>query len=336
MLPLLDLPHGEARRLLATGAPVYLSINPVEYHGPHLSLHNDRLISAGLLTDVHARLRERHPEWPLLFACDLELGVDPCWGPGSRHTSYAAATALIREACRALAELGAQRVVLMTFHGSPLHSLALEAGVQLLRRRGVRAVAPFHIVLAALARHGRVDRARFAAGLAHVQDGAERAAMITDLQLDFHAGFFETSVALHYAPDSVSPMHRTLPPCPPFPRRRKSQLIAGAARLVRRLRLGDDAGELADDLDFVATALGWYELRPFPGYTGRPHQARAESGALFARFMVDEMAPLVESVLCKSASAPPPILPWLAALTLGGRIGGIRLAPGQMPGIDAR
>ena len=34
--------------LLATGAPVFLCVNPVEYHGPHLSLHNDRLISEGV------------------------------------------------------------------------------------------------------------------------------------------------------------------------------------------------------------------------------------------------------------------------------------------------
>ena len=57
VIRLYDLPNDAARRLLATGVPVYLPVNPVEYHGPHLSLHTDRLISRGL-TD-----RERaHPD----------------------------------------------------------------------------------------------------------------------------------------------------------------------------------------------------------------------------------------------------------------------------------
>ena len=323
---LFDLPHSEARRLLVTSAPVFLSVNPVEYHGPHLSLHNDRLISAGLLRDIHARLVQSHPEWPLLVGSDLEIGVDPCSGPGSRHSRYVTACELVREACRALAELGAQSVVLMTFHGSPLHSLALEAGVQLLRRRGVRAVAPFNLVLTALSRHGSVDRERIAAGLTHIEDSNERAALLANLQLDFHAGFFETSVALHYAPESVSAVYRTLPPCPPFPAGRQSRMLAATARVARRV--GKHA--LADDLDFVAAAMGWYALRPFPGYTGRPHRATAESGALFAAFMVDEMAPLVHDVIQGRTTSPPPILGWLETVTLGGRIGGMRLAPGQM------
>jgi hypothetical protein len=33
---LLDLPHRVARRLAAEDRPVYLLVNPVEYHGPHL------------------------------------------------------------------------------------------------------------------------------------------------------------------------------------------------------------------------------------------------------------------------------------------------------------
>src|SRR5437762_7047770 len=88
MVSLLDVPHQEARRLVRSGAPVYLTINPVEYHGPHLSLHNDRLVSRGLVRELHARLAARHPEWPLLFGSDLEIGVEPCPGIGSRHTPF--------------------------------------------------------------------------------------------------------------------------------------------------------------------------------------------------------------------------------------------------------
>lgn len=332
MIPLLDLPHREARRLLASGAPAFLTVNPVEYHGPHLSLHNDRLVSLGLVRDLHQRLLGRHPEWPLLVAADLEVGVEPCSGPGSRHGRYALACELVREACRALVELGAQRVVLMTFHGAPLHNHAIEQGVRLLRAAGVHAVAPFNLVLAALVEPepepepgggAAIDNGRFAPAFAHIADPDERAEMLRTLRLDFHAGFFETSVALHYAPESVSPEHRGLPPCPPFG---QLPLLTHAARLARLA--GRHA--LAGELGFAAAGLAWYALRPFPGYTGRPHHATAAAGAHFARFMVDEMAPVVERVLLGQADSPPPILSWLRYASLGGRLGGVRLGPSQL------
>jgi hypothetical protein len=49
---LFDVPHHDARRLARSGAPVYLTINPVEYHGPHLSLHNDRLSLGGRIGNL--------------------------------------------------------------------------------------------------------------------------------------------------------------------------------------------------------------------------------------------------------------------------------------------
>lgn len=313
---LLDLPHSEARRLLRTGAPVYLTVNPVEYHGPHLSLHNDRLVSLGLAADLHQRLVQHHPDWPLLFAHDLELGVDPCMGPGSRHGHFAQAKALVRESCRALAELGAERLVLMTFHGAPLHNLAIEEGISLLAQRGVPAVAPFNLVLAELT-SPRLDPWRFAQAFAHIEDAAERNQMIRELAFDFHAGFFETSMALHYAPESVSPDYVRLPPCPRFAPDRLLQAAAELARLLHR-----DA--LAGELDFAASGLGWFKLSPFPGYTGRPHRATRESGALFARFIVEQLAPAVEAAVSGRAQSPPPIMRWLRLASLGGRIGGAK------------
>ena len=46
---------------------------------------------------------------------------------------------------------------------------------------------------------------------------------------------------------------------------------------------------LAGELGFAASGTGWYKLSPFPGYTGRPHRASKEAGAVFARFMMEKM-----------------------------------------------
>ena len=310
-MKLLDLSNTAAREALATGTPVFLPVNPVEYHGPHLALRTDGLICAGLIRDLHAALTARHPGWPLVAVADLEAGVGPVPGPGSRAVPYEVVRGLVETACRALADLGARRVILMTFHGAPLHNLALDAGLRLLERRGVRAVAPFHLVLRRLIDG---EGALFEDVFRGVKDPTERAGMIRDMGHDFHAGFLETSLALHYAPKSVHPRYAELPPCPAVTPAAHFSAAARAARL-----LGQRA--LAAELDFAAYAFGWHGLRPFPGYTGRPHRASREVGAFLARRIVAEGAPVVLDVLEGRADPIPPPMAWVGPLTLRGRFG---------------
>jgi creatinine amidohydrolase len=293
-------------------------VNPVEYHGPHLSLHNDRLISVGLVREVHERLAQKN-DWPLLLGADLEIGVEPCPGPGTRRTAYPIVRHLVVEACRALAELGASKVVLMTFHGAPLHNIAIEAGVQLLRAAGVRAVAPFNGLLNEML---FLDPEKFAAAFAHVDDVRERAQMMSALASDFHAGFFETSMALHYAPESVAPDYTSLPPCADV---RPVGTFALASRLARAV----GADRLSRELTFAAEGMGWNALRPFPGYTGRPHRATPQAGAVFAAEIVRRYVDGIDDVFAGRAESPPPIMRWVGALSLGGRIGNM-----PVPSID--
>ncbi len=83
---------------------------------------------------------------------------------------------------------------------------------------------------------------------------------------------------------------------------------------------------LAAELEYAARGLGWFALRPFPGYTGRPHLASAEAGARLATLLVDGFAEAAEAVLFRGAPPPAPVMPWLEGLSLGGR-----LAPGALP-----
>jgi creatinine amidohydrolase len=292
---------------------VYLPVNPVEYHGPHLPLHTDAILSEGLIRDVHARLAKLHPEWPLLVATNLEIGVEPVPGPGTRPVPYPLVRSLVVDACRALADLGARRVVLMTFHGSPLHNLALEAGVKALRSRGVFAMAPFHLLLREMLIVDRAALASLAPAVAHIQDRALRDEILQAIPLDFHAGFFETSMMLHYAPESVSPDHRSLAPCPkPSPKR--------ALALVSRLLASLGQAELSADIALAANGLGWLGLDPFPGYTSHPALATREAGAIFAERIADRFADHAEAVLAGERAPPEPILPWISWASLGGRL----------------
>jgi creatinine amidohydrolase len=306
-----SLPNTQARALAASGAPVFLFVNPVEYHGPHLSLDNDALISRGLAADIHARLAAVHPDWPYLTAGELGMGSGAVPGPGSRRTPYPRLRDQVVDACRSLATLGARRVILMTFHGDPMHNLALQAGADWLAGQGIPALVPMHLLIRELMGL-TADGGRLAPLLDAVPDAADRQALAGSLQTDIHAGFGETSLTLHYAPETVSPDYRNVPPCPAWRSHPAVALLANAARLAG---VRDFAAEAA----YAAMGLGWLALRPFPGYTGRPSLARAEVGAILSGLIVDTFAQATLDVFDRGAPAPRPALAWLETLTVGGR-----------------
>lgn len=317
-VPVLELPHGEARELLAGGAPVFVFVNPPEFHGPHLSLRNDALLSAGIARDLHARLAADGHGWPFLAGPTLEVGCDVVPGPGAVDTPYRTVKRLVSEACDAVASLGARRVVLMTFHGGPHHNHALHAGAKRLARRGVQVLAPLNLLLHEML--GLDDPAAFARAWAHVEDPAEREALARELQFDFHAGFFETSLSLHYAPTTVAPCYRELPPCEGV---RPARGYLALAWIVERLGLAT----LARELRYAAHGVGWYGVRPFPGYTGRPAHASAAGGAFFAEQILARYHTAAREVFTGRAAGPAPIMAWLPRATLGGRAGHPHVPP---------
>ena len=69
ILQLHELPHRQARQHLERGSTVFFSIDPIEFHGPHLSLRNDHLISTGLSRRIAPLLQARmNEDGPMLMA----------------------------------------------------------------------------------------------------------------------------------------------------------------------------------------------------------------------------------------------------------------------------
>lgn len=288
---------------LQRGTPVYLPVNPIEYHGPHLSLLNDHLISVGLARDLHQRLGRG----ALLIAPDLDVGFDPTPGPGTIVTSLADVKARVLAACDQLAAAGVQRAVLMTFHGSPLHALALEAGVDRLRAKRIKVLSPLNLLLQQLLKFDGEDDDALKAAFSTIQNPQTRERAWRGLPLDFHGGFFETSVAIHYAPGSVRPGFPQVPPCPTF---KATGIYAAAAAVARALGLT----RRAQEMELAGAGQAWFALRPFPGYTGEPALANAQAGAAFAQAIIDRYAPAAEAVLYGEGRSPAPILAWLKYL----------------------
>ncbi|MEZ4235374.1 MAG: creatininase family protein [Myxococcota bacterium] len=305
MRRLLDLPHAEARAQLREGT-VWLPVNPVEYHGPHLPLHTDGLLSLGWLGDLHRAAGL--PGAPLV-ASDLEVGVEPTPGPGSRAFGYRAVRDVAARAADALVALGAQRIALVTFHGAPLHNLALAQVVRRLGRQGVRAVAPFQELTRLLGSFAPVAAPLYAT----LPDDDAREGLRASLDLDFHAGFVETSLMLHRAPGRL----RRPPELAPLPHPAR----AGAAALARAPRHRARPRRSGPRARVRRPRPRWTALRPFPGYTGLPALANPEAGRIVAAFATERVAPVVARVLLGGEPAPAPPFRWAGPLTLWGALG---------------
>ena len=112
---------------------------------------------------------------------------------------------------------------------------------------------------------------------------------------------------MHYAPHSVRPSFRDVPPCPAFKARGLYAFAASAARAVGFTRH-------AQEMELAGAGMAWFGLRPFPGYTGEPALASPQAGAAFARAIIDRYVVAAEAVLYGDARSPPPILAWLKYL----------------------
>lgn len=306
---LLKLPHHRASALVRSGAPVYLGVNPMEYHGPHLSLANDAVISYGAAKHLHGLLQaDDGDDLPFLWAGEVGMGVDTVPGPGSQPFSATAVREAVWRTCKGLVALGARQLVLVTFHGAPLHNTAIDQVIRRLEREGISAYAPAATLFTL---YIEPDLDRFSPVYETIP--AEALVELRERVLqDFHAGFLETSLALHFAPETVR-NHDRLPPCP---RSKPDPTLARLASLARR------AGrkQLAQELIFAAEATGWFRLRPFPGYTSLPALATPETGRVLADLVFAECARVARAVLAGETPCPRPILRWMHPLTLGGRV----------------
>lgn len=308
---LLFRPHQELKTLLATGVPVHVLVNPVEYHGPHLSLGNDRILSERLSRLLHERLSRFHGEQPYLVGGVIEFGCDPTPGAGSTGLTFDRLVHLIQTLVDGLITLGVQRVIFHTFHGSPFHSHALQKGVLRLQAAGVKAVSVFDQVLRTIV---EFDAAYFEP-LRHCMDNeADFQSVMSRLPTDFHAGFFETSVALYLAPETVASDYTRLPPCPELP---QHPVLRPLSRLAGSQR------PWSKELEHLAHAMGWMGLQPFPGYTSYPSLASEKAGAFFVEEMILPLYDrLCQDVLWGTQSAPATQFAWLKPLAplLGGRV----------------
>lgn len=290
--------------------PIYIYVNPVEYHGPHLSLHNDFILTQAFANLLH---QQSFADLPFIEAPAIHFGHGPANGLGSVATDYSELKKKIISMVSGVWSLGYRRFIFMTFHGDPLHNLAIFKGVQFVISRGGQAMAPFNLVLHEFMNFKPGNFQEVLELLPGMQK--EKDNILQNLYLDFHAGAFETSLVLALAPQNVSSDYLKLPAASNF---RPNFIFSCLAKLAKAMGLT----KLSSEFNFVANGLGWSLSPEYRGYTGFPALASKELGEYFVQKKILPMfIEEAERVFTKQDKPKFPIMRWVAYLSLGGRLG---------------
>ncbi|AFM13555.1 creatininase family protein [Turneriella parva] len=292
-----ELPEKQLQGLMH-GNILFLFINPTEYHGPHLPLANDYIISRGLAARLAPRLIKAGLTEKFIAAPLINLGLDPTPGAGTIATSAARFDTYLAQFARKLPLIGVSRVIVMTFHGAPRHNHAIQRFIDRLASAGISALNPLNLLLSRMLTYKPGD---FAAALAPVKDAKAREQLSAHLGHDYHAGFFETSLTLALAPQTVDPSYTELPDCPEI------EIPAWQRAAIHGIKSLGQASA-ARELAFAAEAMAWLNLEPFPGYTGMPRYANRKSGDIFVNEILDIYEEAVRAVFVDGKAAPQPEL----------------------------
>jgi creatinine amidohydrolase len=191
---------------------VLVPVGSFEQHGPHLPLDTDTTIAVAVAEGAAARLRHRCPADAVLVAPPIGYAAS------GEHQSFPGTISIGDEVLRSvLVELVRSlatwcgRVVFVNAHGGNLRSLS------------------------GAVRRLRDERHR----VAWVACAAENA--------DAHAGFTETSLMLHLAPDLVSTAHAVVGNTAPLADLMPAMVASGVAAVSPSGVLGDPTAATAGD-----------------------------------------------------------------------------------------
>lgn len=180
---LADLPGSAVATTLTADSLLVLPVGAIEHHGPHLPLRTDALIAESVAgAAVDGATATGLDAW-LLPTLSVTKSDEHAWAPGTLWLSADTLMDVLRDLGRSIAATPAKKLVFLNGHGGNIALLQV-ANRELRRRFGLQ---PFTM-----------------------PSGIQRAGRGTDGESDelgfgIHAGFAETSIVMHLAPDLVHP-----------------------------------------------------------------------------------------------------------------------------------
>jgi creatinine amidohydrolase/Fe(II)-dependent formamide hydrolase-like protein len=282
-------------------AVFFISVSPIEVHGPHLPVGIDVMISEEVRRRTQGELARTRPDLLLVNLPPLYCGSDALPVSGSISVRAPALESVLCDYARALAKQGFKYLVVLDNHGGPRHHLAILAAARnAWRKLGFRVIHPFADIYKLM-----------------IRDDPELLAM-TGLRpgecgddADNHAGTNETSMLLAMSPDkSLDQRWRTMPASVPPRLRGLPRLLDRAGALLWRI----GAVETGPDLRHLAQTLAWVGEKPFVPYMGAPTRASAEAGEAMLKAHVRITLALLGKALAGERVLPRPILGALSFL----------------------
>ena len=261
---------------------VLQTISPIEVHGPHLPVGQDWFEATALGEHTVQAVAAERPDWHFLIMPPLPMATDCVPHAGSVNYPNHLVRDLAFYSLRPFAKRGFARLAFSAFHGSPRHIMALEqAAADLTDKYNTAAVSLFSAVVARLLESNVFHDA--------VKDAPDLSLTPGQIEKDTHAGFVETSLALHLWPDLVEPGWQDLPPRVKNPdsENSHSSYMPGQKRDKSLAGKIDDIKSRVED---VSKSVNHFKENTYNGYPGA---ASAEFGRLMFEHLVD---------LCKGIS----------------------------------
>lgn len=204
VLHLENMTHAAVKRLDPSRTFVLATLSPIEVHGPHLPLGQDYFEAYALAESAATYLAGRREDWTFLLLPPVPIGADCVPHPGSVPFPVRVVQDVAYHLLEPFARAGFARLGYSGFHGGPRHNCALEAAAaRLWKRFGTPCASLFSMVLASVL-EGTVFHDA-------IRDVPGSRITLEQLKADRHAGFVETSLALHLWPELVEDGWSELP-----------------------------------------------------------------------------------------------------------------------------
>lgn len=253
------------RELPPKNTIVAVTMSPMEVHGPHLPIGQDWFEAQALLEEVAASTVERNPDWNVLIIPPVPVAEDSLPHIGS----IAMPPHLVRDVAyhllKPFAEAGFKRLLISSFHGGPRHMTALEcAADKLTRKFDTHAISIFSAVVARM-EEGNVFYDA-------VKDMPDNKITLEEIARDWHAGFVETSIALHLWPRLIEKGWEELPAL--YREKKEDEhgnYYMGAGK-------EGFAGKITEILELFSNVKGAIEHYSTNTYSGYPAMATKEFG----------------------------------------------------------
>jgi len=274
---------------------VFVTCSPLEVHGPHLPFGTDAIEGDGLAERLLRFLPERHRQRTFLKLPFFYGATDVVPQPGSLFFRPSTTRAFLEDLGATLAAQGFRDVLVSNFHGGVRHFVALEQACERVsRRRGIRMISVFSLMLSRLSR-GEDNLENLIGSLPGVRK--------EDLRGDTHGGLLETSQLLALAGSWVDPIYKELP---------QSHFESWIAK-TQGGRNDLPTGKLAGFLAMIRSFRGNVRYFLENTYSGAPAGASAELGERMLDALAGKAAEAVTEVLdgrLAPSQCHSPLWPW--------------------------